>query len=100
LGKPWPRKNLDIIIIFLFNSALVGVVGGVIGVILGIGISSLIPTLGVRLMGAGMGGMSTYVSPHLIITVLLLSTGIGVVAGLVPSYRASKLQPVDALRCE
>ncbi len=93
-------KNSDIMMIFLLNSAIVGLVGGLLGICLGTGISSLLPFLGMRLMGMGREGMTTVVTPMLLIYALLISVGIGMVAGVIPAYRASKLKPVDALRYE
>ena len=80
-------KNKDILFIFMFNSGLVGMVGGLIGISLGVGISSLIPQLGIRLMGPG-GQMTTSVSPQLLILALSISVIIGMIAGLIPAYRA------------
>lgn len=93
-------KNSDIMMIFLLNSAIVGLVGGLLGICLGTGISSLLPLLGMRMMGMGREGMTTVVTPMLLIFALLISIGIGMVAGVIPAYRASKLKPVDALRYE
>jgi len=84
----------------LLNSAIVGLVGGLLGICLSTGISSLLPFLGMRLMGMGREGMTTVVTPTLLIYTLLISIGIGIVAGMIPAYRASKLKPVDALRYE
>lgn len=93
-------KNSDIMMIFLLNSAIVGLVGGLLGICLGTGISSLLPLLGMRMMGMGREGMTTVVTPMLLIFALLLSIGIGIASGVIPAYRASKLKPVDALRYE
>ena len=93
-------KNRDIMMIFLLNSAIVGLVGGLLGICLGTGISSLLPLLGMRMMGMGREGMTTVITPMLLIYALLISIGIGMVAGVIPAYRASKLKPVDALRYE
>jgi len=88
-------KNSDIMKIFILNSALVGLVGGVIGVILGSVVSSFLN------FGAGRVTMSGgVISPDLLALGLLISVGIGVVSGAIPAYRASKLKPVDALRYE
>lgn len=93
-------KNSDIMMIFLLNSAIVGLIGGLLGICLGTGISSLLPLLGMRMMGMGREGMTTVVTPMLLIFALLISIGIGMAAGVIPAYRASKLKPVDALRYE
>jgi putative ABC transport system permease protein len=92
-------KNRDILMIFIFNSAMVGFVGGIFGVMLGGLVSALFPFLGITLMRGG-GGMSTSLSPGLMIFGLSLAVLIGVISGAVPAYRASKLKPVDALRYE
>jgi putative ABC transport system permease protein len=88
-------KNRDIMMIFLFNSAMVGLVGGILGVILGTFVSSGLQAM----MGSEMTG-SGGVSISLMIEGLLLAILIGVISGVVPAYRASKLKPVDALRYE
>jgi len=92
-------KNRDILMIFLFNSAMVGFVGGFFGVILGALLSSIFPMIGVTMMRSG-GGTSLSLSPSLMVFGLTLAVLIGVISGVVPAYRASKLKPVDALRYE
>jgi len=92
-------KNRDILMIFLFNSAMVGLVGGILGDLLGAFISTLFPMLGLQVMGGG-GSSSMYFAPDLMALGLGLAILIGVISGVVPAYRASKLKPVDALRYE
>jgi len=89
-------KNRDILMIFLFNSAMVGLVGGILGIILGSFVSSGLQTM----MGSDMTGGGSGVSFSLMLEGLSLAVLIGVVSGVVPAYRASKLKPVDALRYE
>ena len=88
-------KNRDILMIFLFNSAMVGLVGGILGVILGSFVSSGLQAM----MGSDMTGGGG-VRFTLMLEGLALAVLIGVISGVVPAYRASKLKPVDALRYE
>ena len=92
-------KNRDILMIFIFNSAMVGFVGGVFGVILGGLVSALFPMIG-GTMSRGESEIIPSVSPGLMVFGLLIAVLIGVISGAVPAYRASKLKPVDALRYE
>ena len=48
----------------------------------------------------GREGMTTVVTPMLLIYALVLSIGIGMASGAIPAYRALKLKPADALRYE
>jgi putative ABC transport system permease protein len=92
-------KNRDILMIFIFNSAMVGLVGGIFGIILGALVSALFPMIGVTMTSAG-SETSISLSPQLMIFGLALAVLIGVISGVVPAYRASKLKPADALRYE
>ena len=89
-------KNKDIMTIFLMNAAIIGLIGGVLGILVGIMLSGALPTL----MGGevGMFRSGTVVSLSSVLLALGVSLGVGILAGAVPAYKASKLKPVDALR--
>jgi len=91
-------RNRDILLIFLFNAGLIGLVGGLLGVLFGVIVSSsLMPILLTDLpMGKfGAGGIITF---DTIFISLGVSVAVGMIAGMVPAFQASKLKPVDALR--
>jgi len=94
-------KNKDILLIFLLNSAFIGLIGGIIGIMVGMVLSGLLPSLmGSTMPFTGRGGLITFVSLNSILMALSVSVGVGIIAGIIPAYQASKLKPVDALRYE
>jgi putative ABC transport system permease protein len=90
-------RNKDILFIFVLESSTLSLLGGIIGVILGYWISRY---AGGIIAQAGYGFFSPLFNLSLIIGSLIFALFIGLVSGLLPAYRASKLQPVDALRYE
>lgn len=90
-------KNSHVLSIFLIESGMMGLVGGMVGTILGLGLSSLASAVLSRFIDITL---VVVVSPVLIVLTLLGSFAIGAVAGLWPAWRASRLQVVDALRYE
>jgi putative ABC transport system permease protein len=93
-------RNKNILTIFLMNSGLIGLVGGIGGIIVGIFGAGLIGSMSSS-SGGGLGMFgNTSITPTLLIFALVFSVLIGMIAGVIPAYRASKLNPVDALRYE
>lgn len=97
-------KNRDIMFIFLMNSGLIGLVGGIGGILLGWVGSGLISSMAGTSTAGSRGAMgflsNATVTPELIIYSLLAAMLIGMIAGAIPAFRASRLKPVDALRYE
>jgi len=90
IRKAIGAKNRDILLQFLFESAFVSVTGGVIGILLGTGISKLFPqTL-----------LQTRVTPTSVFVGFFVSLLIGIFFGVYPARKASLLNPVEALRYE
>nr|WP_300146316.1 ABC transporter permease [Propionicimonas sp.] len=76
---------------FLVEAGILGVLGGLVGVGLGFaGAAILSPIL----------GMTVLISLPATLIALVVSLGIGLVAGVYPASRAAKLAPIDALRSE
>jgi putative ABC transport system permease protein len=98
-------RNKNILVIFLLNAGMIGLVGGLGGIILGVIGSGVIGSMVSSASGTTGGGISrifgnTAVTPGLLIGALVFSVVVGMIAGVIPAYRASKLKPVDALRYE
>ena len=84
-------KASDIRIQFLIESFLLSIIGGLIGVAIGVFGSKLLQIF---------AGMSISISTFSILLSLGFSGAIGVLFGYYPAYKASLLNPIDALRYE
>ncbi|MBN1386395.1 ABC transporter permease [Candidatus Woesearchaeota archaeon] len=91
-------RNSDIMLIFLIEAGLLGTVGGVIGVLIGVGLSKAVE-IGAKI-GLGPGILTADYPAFLIIGALLFSFLIGSLSGLLPARQASRMNPVDSLRYE
>ena len=91
-------RNSDVLLIFLFESGLLGLVGGAIGIIIGIGLAKGVEY---ALSSSGFSGLlQAHISWGLILGALAFSFIIGTLSGVLPAMQASKLKPADALRYE
>jgi len=91
LRKAIGAKRKDISSQFLIESIALTFIGGVIGVALGWSIAFVITSLGI---------LETSVSMSSVLLAFGVSAGIGIIFGYYPAQRASKLNPIDALRYE
>ena len=91
-------KNSDILILFLIESGMLGLIGGVIGIIIGIGLSKTAEYIAMTQLGTNL--LQASVDPILIGGALAFSFLIGAISGVFPAMQASKLKPVDALHYE
>ncbi|WNY24358.1 Macrolide export ATP-binding/permease protein MacB [Methanimicrococcus hongohii] len=79
----------DILLMFVIESIIISILGGIIGTIVGLVMAYIVTAL----LGLPMG-----LPVSSILIGVGLSVFVGVVAGAQPSYRAAKMNPVDALR--
>jgi putative ABC transport system permease protein len=95
LKKAVGATTLNIMGEFLFEATLIGAVGGLIGYGLGASIT-------IHLNATTPPGQSTLflVTPSLTILAIGFATVLGAVAGILPAWRAARLDPVTALRNE
>ena len=90
-------RNSDILTIFLIESGLLGLVGGIIGIILGYAGGRLIEIIAQPYTG---NILQVYFPWYVVLGTLAFSFFIGAISGFLPAYQASRLKPVDALRYE
>jgi putative ABC transport system permease protein len=84
-------KTWDIRLQFIIEALTLSLMGGVIGIVLGIGGAKILSIL---------AGWPTVVSPLSILLAFSFSAMVGIFFGFYPAYKASLLNPIDALRYE
>ncbi|OIO42637.1 hypothetical protein AUJ62_00975 [Candidatus Pacearchaeota archaeon CG1_02_32_21] len=89
-------QNKDILSIFLIESGLLGLVGGVVGALMGLGLAFGVSKIAGIFLGGG--GMKITISYPLLFGAIAFSLLIGIASGSLPAMQASKLRPVEALR--
>ena len=89
--KALGARRRDILTQVLIESATLSTVGAIFGVLVGIGIATLV---------ASFSPMPAAVSAKWVALGVTLGLSVGIVAGVYPAFQASKLDPVDALRYE
>jgi putative ABC transport system permease protein len=91
IRKAVGARGRDILAQFLIEALTLSLLGGLIGVILGLGISALIGQI---------AGWGFAFSPTIVAVALLFSLAVGIVFGVWPARQAARLDPISALRWE
>ncbi len=91
-------KKIHILLIFLFESGILGMLGGILGFVIGFGISKFVEIAAASYMGVKL--IEAYINPWLVVGSILFSFIVGVISGVLPAKQAAELKPVEALRYE
>jgi len=96
LRKALGARKIDIMIQFLMESAVLSLVGG----ILGLGLAWVISQVVARVAASSGTSFTPVIGWDIVLLATLFSAAIGLFFGLYPSSRAAGLEPVEALRAE
>jgi len=81
---------------YVLESGAVGLLGGAVGVVFGVLATAILNGI----MRARLGLAIFSPTPRLVVFALVFAVALGAVAGIVPAWRAARLDPVRALRAE
>jgi putative ABC transport system permease protein len=90
IRKALGARRRDILAQFLVEASTLSVVGAIIGIAFGFGISLLITSF----------GLATQVALWSVILSVVIGAGVGIVAGTLPAMKAARLDPIAALRAD
>ena len=100
--KALGMKSRTVLLIFLGESVIIGLIGAVVGIVLG----WILANITARVLGSGVFGggggftITPLLTPEVFVGALAFGVGVSIIFALYPAWRASKLKPVEALRYE
>jgi len=92
IRKAIGARRKDIVLQFLFEAMMLTFLGGVLGVILAVGLSRILMLL--------IPALPALIPAWAVITGLSVSIGVGIIFGVWPARKASRLDPIECLRYE
>ena len=96
IRKALGARTGSILLQFLSESAIISLIGGILGILLGIagaaGVCSFI--------GSMIGEVTLQIEPATVLGASIFSTAVGIFFGIYPAKKAAKLSPIEALRHE
>jgi putative ABC transport system permease protein len=100
IRKAIGARRGDILRQFLIESLTISLLGGFIGIGVGVALSEYFPKLPLWAALSRGGQWQSVISPESILVAFVFSVIVGVFFGLYPAFKASRMNPVDALRYE
>ncbi|MEH7332967.1 ABC transporter permease [Neobacillus drentensis] len=91
IRKAIGAKRRDVLLQFLIEAVVLSGVGGLIGILAGVGIGKILSSI---------LSLTVSFTSNVMLLSFLFSLGVGVVFGVFPANKASKLNPIQALRYE
>jgi putative ABC transport system permease protein len=99
--KALGMKSHTVLYIFLTESLIIGLIGGILGIIAGWGLGRVVAVVAERMFSVGSGlTLNPILTPMVVLGALGFGIGVSIIFAIYPAWRASKLKPVDALRYE
>ena len=92
IRKAIGARRKDIVLQFLFEAMMLTFLGGVLGVLLAVGLSQILMLL--------IPALPALIPAWAVITGLSVSIGVGIIFGVWPARKASRLDPIECLRYE
>ena len=90
IRKAIGARRRSILLQFLFESSIICLFGGLVGITISAGLTAIINA---KLMPASL-------SPFIVLVAIVVSVLVGVVSGMIPAWRGARLDPIEALRYE
>ena len=91
IRKAIGAKRRNILIQFLIESVVLSVLGGIIGIALGFLVANIV---------SKFTSIAVSISPTVVMLSFSFAMAVGIIFGMYPANKASKLKPIDALRYE
>ena len=111
--KALGMKSRTVLLVFLFESVIIGLIGATIGIVSGWGLANVVSVAFASFSGGDRIGLqgnqaetfgrvtiTPVLTPTVFLGALVFGIGVSVIFALYPAWRASKLKPVEALRYE